>query len=71
MTGVKVAARKQVIGESGLCSAGAAHHLCRGVWETPSCLVTCGCACHKAKVQKQIVAKVSAKASAKVLVPKK
>ena len=67
--------RKQVIGESGLCSAGAAHHLCRGVWMTPSVDVTCGCACHKAKtLEKKSLepkGKIVPKKSGKVLVPKK
>ena len=75
MEGTMTTTRKQVIGESGLCSSGAAHHLCRGQWETPSCFVTCGCGCHKQEVTKKIVAKKSRKltpkVSGKVLVPKK
>ncbi len=31
---------------SGLCSGGAAHHLCRGQWVTPSSEVRCRCECH-------------------------
>lgn len=48
------AGRKQVQDISGLCSGGAAHHLCRGEWTTPSVDVTCRCECH---VRRVIVAK--------------
>lgn len=50
---------------SGLCSGGAAHHLCRGEWTTPSVQVRCVCKCHVrvAIVPKTLVAKTLVKKS--------
>lgn len=57
--------RKQVVDVSGLCRGGAAHHLCRERWDTPSVDVTCGCKCHVkvALVAKTLTAKVLVKKS--------
>lgn len=75
----RVKVKKRVPSRSGHCAVGSpTHRLCWGEWETPSVIGVCQCECHKEVVEqtkKVIVPKVSkeksAKASARVLVPKK
>lgn len=59
---MKVGGKRAVSDMSGFCRHSGHHGYCRGVWETPSAIVTCACACHSRSV---LVPK------ARVLVPKK
>lgn len=38
--------KKHVVDQSGFCRHSGFHEMCRGTWETPSAIVTCGCECH-------------------------